>query len=87
MGLECDVRLTAGEIILHNSLARKRSSGPLSFQRLDYPEMTPSDQDCFVAVHQENGAVRSEELPLDFWLRGDNAPTYRENYQRRCEEV
>ena len=85
-GLECGVRLTAGEIILHNSLARKSSSGPLSFQRLDYQEMTPPEQDCFVAIHQEAGAVLSEQLPLDFWLRGDNAPTYRENYLRRCEE-
>lgn len=84
-GLECDMRLTAGEIILHNSLARESSSGPLSFQRLDHPEMVPPEKDCFVAVHQEEGTVRSEKLPLDFWLRGDNAPTYRENYLRRCE--
>lgn len=84
-GLECDMRLTAGEIILHNSLARKSSSGPLFFQRVDYPDMVPPEQDCFVAVHQENGTVCSEELPLDFWLQGDNAPTYRENYLKRCE--
>ena len=85
-GLECDVRLTAGEIILHNSLARESSSGALSFQRLDFPEMVPPEQDCFVAVHQQDGQVCSEKLPLDFWLQGDNAPTYRENYLRRREE-
>ena len=85
-GLECDVRLTAGEIILHNSLARESSSGALSFQRLDFPELVPPEQDCFVAVHQQDGQVCSEKLPLDFWLQGDNAPTYRENYLRRREE-
>ena len=35
--LECGVRLTVGEAMMHASLARKASSAGLVFKRLDYP--------------------------------------------------
>lgn len=83
--LESEVRLTAGEIILHSSLARKSSSKPLSFKRLDYPEEIPPKDDNFIVLHQENGKIVRETLPLDFWLKDGNKETYLENYSLRSE--
>lgn len=87
--LECEVRLDVGEAIIQNSLARKSSCPALSFERLDYPQVPSDDDDCFIAVHQTNGIPVSERLSFKYWLEGDNAPTYQENYRRhaRIEEV
>lgn len=81
--LECDVRLTAGEIILQNSLARTWSTPGLSFERMDYPEYAP-DGECFVTIRKTSEGVKSEKLPFDFWLKGNYAPTYMENYLSHC---
>lgn len=79
--LDCGVRLEAGEIILHNSLARNYSSCEFGFERMDRPENIPPEKDGFVAVWQEAGEVRSKKLPLNYWLVGANAPGYAENYR------
>jgi len=59
--------LTCNEIILHSSRARKASSRYLDFFRLDYPEMDPPDWHKWVTVKQEDGTVKTGELPIDFW--------------------
>jgi len=59
--------LTCDEMIIHASLARKASSQVLGFFRLDYPDMDPPDWKKWITVHQEDGAVRAGEMPLDFW--------------------
>jgi succinate dehydrogenase/fumarate reductase flavoprotein subunit len=68
--------LTCNEIILHSSMARKASSRYLDFFRLDYPEMDPPDWQKWVTVKQENGTVKTGELPIDFW------GPLKENYEK-----
>jgi succinate dehydrogenase/fumarate reductase flavoprotein subunit len=83
--LECFSRLTAGEMIMHASLARKASSQALNFNRIDYPEKDPPEWNKFVTIRLENGEVKVGEMPMNFWLLPPNAPTYEENYQRHCD--
>lgn len=87
--LECEVRLDVGVAIIQNSLARENSCPALSFERLDCPQVPDERDDCFIAIHQKNGAPVSERLSFTYWLEGDNAPSYLENYRRRAglEEV
>ncbi|MBW1767055.1 MAG: FAD-binding protein, partial [Deltaproteobacteria bacterium] len=80
--LDCLVRLTVGEMIMHACLARKASSEVLGFKRIDYPEMDPPEWDKFVTIRLENGEVKAGELPLNYWLCSPYAPTYKENYER-----
>ncbi len=54
-------------LVIESSLARKASSKWLGFQRQDYPEMDPPEWHKFVTVRQEEGAVRTGELPIGFW--------------------
>ena len=82
--LECLTRLTMGEMIMHASSARKASSMPLNFKRLDYPEMDPPEWNKFVTIMLKNGEVKIGELPFNYWFLPPNAPTYEENYERHC---
>jgi succinate dehydrogenase/fumarate reductase flavoprotein subunit len=66
--------LTHGQIVLNASLARKASSMPLNFHRIDYPEVDPPQWNKFVTVKLENGKVKAGELPLDYW--GDMKANY-----------
>jgi len=68
--------LTAAEMIIHSSLARKASSVYLHFNRLDYPEKDPAEWQKFVTIKQEDGNVKEGELPFGYW--GD----FRENYEK-----
>ena len=80
--LECLVRLTVGEMIMHTSLVRKASSLAMGFKRIDYPEMDPPEWKKLVTIKLENGEVKVGELPVNYWLLPPNAPTYEENYKR-----
>ncbi|MGD9159627.1 MAG: FAD-binding protein [Desulfobacteraceae bacterium] len=59
--------LTHAQMVLHASLARKASSRLLNFYRIDYPEIDPPEWSKFVTIKQENGEVKTGELPLRFW--------------------
>jgi len=59
--------LTNAQIIIQASLARKASSIPLNFQRIDYPTLDPPEWRKFLTVKLENGKVKTGELPLAFW--------------------
>jgi succinate dehydrogenase/fumarate reductase flavoprotein subunit len=59
--------LYCDRLVIESSLARRASSKWLGFQRQDYPEMDPPAWHKFVTVRQENGLVRSGELPIGFW--------------------
>jgi succinate dehydrogenase/fumarate reductase flavoprotein subunit len=83
--LECMVRLTVGELIIHSSLARKASSDCLDFKRLDYPENDPPEWHKFVTIRLEKGAVKTGELPLNYWLLPPYDNTYEENYRKHSE--
>jgi succinate dehydrogenase/fumarate reductase flavoprotein subunit len=65
--LEDTSLLTYAQIIIHASLARKASSIPLDFHRIDYPTMDPPEWCKFLTIKLENGKVKTGELPLDFW--------------------
>ena len=66
--------LTHAQIVLNASLARKASSAPLNFYRIDYPEVDPPAWNKYVTVKMENGKVKSGELPLYYW--GDMKANY-----------
>ena len=66
--------LTNAQIIVHASLARKASSVPLNFQRIDYPAVDPPEWNHFLTIKQENGKVKTDSLPMTFW--GDMKKQY-----------
>lgn len=80
--LECLTRLTAGEMILHASLARKASSFPLDFKRLDFPQEDPPEWNKFITIQLKHEEVMVGELPFNYWLLPPHAPSYEENYAR-----
>lgn len=82
--LECFNRITLGEMIFYSSLERKASCKAMDFKRLDYPEMDPEEWRKFIAISLEKGEMKSETLPLKYWLSSPNASTYLDNYTRHC---
>ena len=83
--LECMERLTASEIIMHSSLARKASSAALDFKRTDYPEIDPPEWDKYVVIRLVDEEVKVEEMPFNYWLLPPYAPTYGENYKQHAD--
>jgi succinate dehydrogenase/fumarate reductase flavoprotein subunit len=73
-GLEDFSMLDYAKIIVHASLARKASSMPLNFQRIDYPEVDPPEWDKFLTIKLENNKVKIGERPPNFW--GDMKQQY-----------
>jgi succinate dehydrogenase/fumarate reductase flavoprotein subunit len=72
--LEDTSLLTYAQIIIQASLARKASSVPLNFQRIDYPALDPPEWQKFLTIKLENGKVKTGELPMTFW--GDMQKQY-----------
>jgi succinate dehydrogenase/fumarate reductase flavoprotein subunit len=66
--------LAHAQMVLHASLARRASSSPLNFYRIDYPEIDPPGWSKFVTIKLENGQVKTGELPLRYW--GDMKANY-----------
>lgn len=58
--------MTCDEMILHASMARKASSEVLGFTRLDYPEADPAEWKKWIVLKNQDGDVKSRDLPLDF---------------------
>jgi succinate dehydrogenase/fumarate reductase flavoprotein subunit len=79
--LEVMVRMTVGEMIMEASLARQESSQDLDFWRIDYPETASADSRRYILTRLEDGAVRTRELPLGFWLKEPYSADYAENYR------
>jgi succinate dehydrogenase/fumarate reductase flavoprotein subunit len=65
--LEDTSLLTYAQIIIQASLARKASSMPLNFQRIDYPSLDPPEWNHFLTIKLENSKVKTGKLPLTFW--------------------
>jgi succinate dehydrogenase/fumarate reductase flavoprotein subunit len=59
--------LTFSKLIIHGSLARKASSQPLNFQRIDYPKMDPPEWKKFITLKLANSKIEVGELPLAYW--------------------
>ena len=55
------------KIILQASLARKASSMPLGFQRIDYPEMDPPEWNKYLTIKLDNDEIKIGEKPPEFW--------------------
>ena len=85
--LECFSLITVGEMVMQASRLRKCSTLYLDFYRLDYPQMDPPEWEKHLPTRQEDGRVRSRELPLDFHLRAPYAPSYEENYALRAGQL
>jgi succinate dehydrogenase/fumarate reductase flavoprotein subunit len=83
--LEAMAQATLNEVIIQATLAHKASSRPLDLKRLDYPQMDPPEWRKYMTIRQENGRIKTGDLPLSFWLLPPNAPTYEENYRKHCE--
>ena len=66
--------LENAKVIIQASLARKASSIPLDFHRIDYPALDPPDWDKFLTIKLENGIVKTGFLPQAFW--GDMKEQY-----------
>jgi succinate dehydrogenase/fumarate reductase flavoprotein subunit len=55
------------QVIVHASLARKASSFPLGFNRIDYPALDPPEWNKFLTIKLENDKVKVGSLPMTFW--------------------
>jgi succinate dehydrogenase/fumarate reductase flavoprotein subunit len=66
--------LEFAKVIIHSSLARKASSMPLNFQRIDFPAIDPPEWNKFLTIKLENDKVKTGELPQNFW--GDMKQKY-----------
>ena len=71
--------LEYAKIIIHASRARKASSIPLDFKRIDYPELDPTEWHKFLTLKLENDKVQLSELPPRFW--GDMKQQYEAHNQ------
>lgn len=80
--LECQTRITLGEVIMQASLARKSSSAVLNFNRLDYPEVDPPEWHKLVTIKQVDNQIKVGELPINYWLKPPYVPNYEENYKK-----
>jgi succinate dehydrogenase/fumarate reductase flavoprotein subunit len=65
--LEDTSLLTYAQIIIQAMLARKASSMPLNFRRIDYPTLDPLEWNKYLTIKQENGKIKTGELPQKFW--------------------
>lgn len=59
--------LNYAKIIIQASRARKASSVPLNFQRIDYPDVDPPEWNKFLTLKLENDRLKVGELPQEFW--------------------
>jgi succinate dehydrogenase/fumarate reductase flavoprotein subunit len=73
-GLEDLSMIEYAKIIIQASLARKASSVPLNFHRIDYPAIDPPEWNKFLTIKLENNKVKYGELPTNFW--GDMKQQY-----------
>jgi succinate dehydrogenase/fumarate reductase flavoprotein subunit len=67
--------ITNGQMIMEACLARKASSSALGFTRSDYPQLNPPEWQKWVTLKQDQGHVKTDELPLDY--HGDVEKNYR----------
>lgn len=59
--------LTCSQMVLLASRARRASSAPLNFHRLDYPQIDPPEWHKWITIRLTPAGVEAGELPIDFW--------------------
>ena len=79
---ECKNQAIQSEMTFLGSLARKGSWG--YFQRIDHKDEDPANWDKFITFKEIDGKPVQGEMPLRYWLKGDNAASYKENYDQNC---
>ena len=72
--------LINAQIILQASLARKASSMPLNFRRIDYPALDPPEWNKYLTIKLENNNVKTGELPMTYW------GNMKENYEKHNKD-
>ncbi|MFC2004612.1 FAD-dependent oxidoreductase [Chloroflexota bacterium] len=70
--------ITNGQMIMEACRARKASNAVIGFTRTDYPEVNPPEWEKWVTIKQDEGKVKTGELPLDY--HGDMV----KNYESHC---
>lgn len=83
--LEAMAGLNVDEVIINACLARKASSRPLNFMRLDYPQADPPEWKKYLTIRQEDGKIKTGERPLEYWLQSPNYSSYKNNYQKHAD--
>lgn len=82
--LDVDMRIEVGKLMMEASLRRKGSRPELGFERIDYPQVRPLEEEGFKTICRTADGIQEEDLPFDWWLMGDNADSYRENYRKNA---
>ena len=82
--LECQMIITAGEMVVHASLVRKASSGVLNFHRLDFPAQDPSEWQKLLPIRLKEGGIAVREIAQNYHLLPPFALSYEENYRLHC---
>lgn len=63
-----DLSLIEHAKIAINAMKERRfTNARLGIDRLDYPENDPVDAANYLVLHQEDGQVKFERLPLRYW--------------------
>ncbi len=59
--------LEVSKMIIHACMLRRSSSEPLFFERSDYPQRDPAEDQCFITVAREGEKIISQRIPLDYY--------------------
>lgn len=71
--------LDVSKMILNACLLRKSSSKPLCFDRSDYPEMDPKEDNFFITIMNNDGVIESRRVDKDYY--GDVKTEYEKHNQ------
>lgn len=74
--------LKLAEMWTHAAVSRKASCQYLGIKKVEYPENDPPDWHKFITIKQEDDGVKIGDLPLYYWVKAPNAPSYQENYEK-----
>lgn len=71
--------LEVSKLIINACLLRESSSRPLCFERSDFPEMDPVEDNHFITIRQEDGKIIKGTVPHDYY--GDIQTEYEKRNQ------
>jgi len=72
--------LTVSQLVLHACLARKTTSTPLCFERIDSTEKDPEEDKRHIVIHQEKGQIITRSVSLKFF------GNLKEEYEKRNQD-
>lgn len=77
--------LEVADMILHACQLRKSSSVPLCFERSDYPEQDPAEDQCHITIAKQDGTIISRRIKKDYF--GDVKTEYEKHNADYIEEA